>query len=65
MSLEDVADRPQLDEQFDEQPGTRLVRRCSGLVRGDEFLDLIGVELASPPWFGSVNGRQDRFGGVG
>ncbi len=49
---------------FDAEPVAQFVHRCSGLVPGDEFLDLVGVELACPPWFGSVYGRWSRCGGV-
>lgn len=59
--VEDVADRP----PFDAEPGTQFVHRCSGLVTGDEFLDLVGVELPCPSGFGPVDGRWSRRGGVG
>jgi hypothetical protein len=61
VSFENVADRP----PFDAEPGTQLVHGCSGLVPGDEFLDLVGIELTCPPWFGSLCGWWSRFGGVG
>lgn len=54
VPVEDVADR----SPFDAEPGTQLVHRRPGLVSGDEFLNLISVELACPPWFGSVDGRS-------
>jgi hypothetical protein len=61
VSFEDVADRPPLDAE----PGTQLVHRRSGLIVGDEFLDLIGVELACPSGFGAFGGRWSRAGAVG
>jgi hypothetical protein len=61
VAVEDIADGP----PFDAEPGTQLGGCRSGLVAGDEFLDLIGVELACPPGFGSVDGRWSWFGGVG
>jgi hypothetical protein len=38
----------------DAEPITQLVHTRSGLIAGDEVLDLLGVELACPPWFGAV-----------
>jgi hypothetical protein len=61
VSFEDVADCP----PFDAEPVAQFVHRRSGLVAGDECLDLVGVELACPPWFGAFDGRWSRFGGVG
>jgi hypothetical protein len=61
VAVEDGADGP----PFDAEPGGQFVHRCSGLVTGDEFLDLLGVELACPSWFGSVCGWWGRCGGVG
>ncbi|MGH3435263.1 MAG: hypothetical protein ACRDRN_02220 [Sciscionella sp.] len=49
---------------FDAEPGTQLGYRRSGLVAGDEFLDLVGVELACPSGFGPVDGWWGRCGGV-
>ena len=48
VAVEDVADRPPVDPE----PVAQLVDRGSGLVAGDEFLDLVGVGLACPSWFG-------------
>ena len=61
VPVEDGADRP----PFDAEPVAQFVHRRPGLVAGDEFLDLVGVELACPSWCGSVDGRWSRFGGVG
>ena len=61
VSFEDVADRSSVDVE----PVAELVHRRSGLVPGDEFLDLVGVELTCPPWFGSLYRWWSRFGGVG
>ena len=61
VPTEDGADRP----PFDAELVAQFVHRCSGLVPGDELLDLVGVELSRPPWFGSVCGRRSRCGGVG
>ena len=60
VSFEDVADRA----PFDAEPVAELVRRRPSLVTGDEFLHLIGVELACPPGFGALDGQWSRFGGV-
>jgi hypothetical protein len=60
MAVENVADRP----PFDAEPVAEFIHGCSGLVTGDEFLDLVGVELACPPGFGPVCGRWSGFGGV-
>lgn len=61
VAVEDVADRPPVDaESFSE-----LVHGCSGLVTGDEFLDLVGVGRACPSGFGSIDGWWGRCGGVG
>jgi hypothetical protein len=60
VSFENVADRP----PFDAEPIAQLIHRRSGLVTGDEFLDLVGIELACPPWFGALDGQRSRFGGV-
>ena len=48
----------------DSEQVAQFVHRCSGLVPGDEFLDLVGVELARPPWFGAVCGWRSRFSRV-
>jgi hypothetical protein len=61
VAVENVADRP----PFDTESGTQFVHRCSGLVAGDEFLDLVGVELACPSGFGSIDGWWGWCGGVG
>jgi hypothetical protein len=61
VSVEDVADRP----PFDAEPIAQLIDRRPGLVPGDEFLDLVGVELACPSWFGSVDRPWSRCSGVG
>ena len=61
VSVEDVADRT----PFDAEPVAQFVHGCPGLVAGDEFLDLVGVELACPSGFGAVDGRWSRFRGVG
>jgi hypothetical protein len=61
VSVEDGADRSSVDAE----PITQLVDSRSGLIAGDEFLDLIGVELACPSGFGSVEGRRSGCGGVG
>jgi hypothetical protein len=61
VPAEDGADCP----TFDAEPVAQFVHRRSGLVADDEFLDLIGVELACLPWFGSVDGRWSRCGWVG
>jgi hypothetical protein len=60
VAVEDGAYRASVDAELIAQ----FVHRRSGLVTGDEFLDLLGVELACPPWFGSVYLRWSRFGGV-
>ncbi|PXY16697.1 hypothetical protein [Prauserella flavalba] len=60
MSAKDVADCPPLDAE----PRTEFVNGCSGLVSGDEFLDLASVELACPSWFGPDYRRWSRLGGV-
>lgn len=60
VPVEDIADRP----PFDTEPVAQLVHRGSSQVPGDEFLDLLGGELACPPGFGSLDGQQSRFGGV-
>jgi hypothetical protein len=60
VSFEDVADC----SPFDAEPITQLVHSRSGLVAGDEFLDLVGVELACPSGLGTLDGRWSRFGGV-
>ncbi len=44
VTFEDVANGPPLDAE----PVAQFVHRRSGLVAGDEFLDLVGVELPVP-----------------
>jgi hypothetical protein len=61
VPVEDVADRP----PFDAESRAELIYGCAGLVTGDEFLDLVGVELPCPSGFGPVDGRWGRCGGVG
>jgi hypothetical protein len=61
VAVENVADRP----PFDTESGTQFVHRCAGLVAGDEFVDLVGVELACPSGFGSIDGWWGWCGGVG
>jgi len=61
VSVEDVADRP----PFDTEPRTKLVHRSSGLVAGDEFLDLVGVKVTRSPRFRVVDGWWGWCGGVG
>jgi hypothetical protein len=60
VAVQDGAYRASVDAE----PVAQLIHRGSSLVPGDEFLDLVGVELACPPWFGSVCGWWGRFGGV-
>jgi hypothetical protein len=60
-SVENVADCASIDAE----PCTQLVHRRSGLVAGDEFLDLLGVELACPSRFGPIYGGWSRCGRVG
>lgn len=60
-SVEDLADRP----PFDAESFAELVHGCSGLVIGDEFLDLVGVELPCAAGFGPVDGWWGWCGGVG
>lgn len=61
VPTEDCAHCPPVDAE----PGTQLVHRRSSLIAGDEFLNLVGVELACPPWLGAVDGRcVNRFGVV-
>jgi hypothetical protein len=52
VAVEDVADC----SPFDAESRAEFVHCCSGLVAGDEFLDLVGVELACPSGFGSIDG---------
>ncbi len=61
VPVQDLADRSPLDAE----PGTQLVHRLSTFISGDEFLDLIGAELAGPAEFGSTGGRWGGCGGVG
>lgn len=61
VPVEDGADRPSVDAE----PGTQFVHGRTCLVAGDEFLDLVGVELPCPSGFRSVDGRWGRCGGVG
>jgi hypothetical protein len=61
VPVEDVADRP----SFDAEPGTQFVHGGSGLVPGDEFLDLVGVEPACPSGFGPGDGRWGRHSEAG
>ena len=61
VSVEDVAGRASVDAE----PVAQLIGGRTGCVALDEFLDLVGVELACPSWCGSVDGRWSRFGGVG
>jgi hypothetical protein len=61
VPTEDDADRP----PFDAEPGTQLGHHRSSFVSGDEFLDLVGVDLPGPPRFGSIDGRWSRCGGIG
>ncbi len=60
VPVQDLADRPPLDTE----PGTQLVHRLSTLISGDEFLDLIGAQLAGPAGFGPIGGRWSGCGGV-
>jgi hypothetical protein len=46
------------------QPRNEKDRR-SGLVTGDEFLDLVGVELSCPSGFRPVGARWSWRGGIG
>jgi hypothetical protein len=57
----DGADGP----PFDAEAITQFVYGRSGLVTGDEFLDLVGVELSGSTGFGPVSGRWSGRGGVG
>lgn len=41
---------------WDAEPGTQFVQGCSGLIAGDEFLNLVGVKLACPSGFGPAHG---------
>lgn len=61
MAVEDGADGP----PFDAEAITQFVYGRSGLVTGDEFLDLVGVELSGSTGFGPVSGRWSGRGGVG
>lgn len=60
VPTEDGGDCP----TFDAEPVAQLVHRCSGLVPSDEFLDVVGVELACPSGLRSVGGRWSRCGSV-
>jgi hypothetical protein len=60
VTVQDLADR----SSFDTEPGTQLIHRLSTLISGDEFPNLIGVELARPAGFGSIDGRWSGYGGV-
>ncbi len=40
----------------DAEPGTLFVNGCSGLIAGDEFLNLVGVKLACPSGFEPADG---------
>lgn len=60
MSVEDVAGRSSVDAE----PVAQLIGGRTGCVALDEFLDLVGVELACPSGFGSVDGWWDGCGGV-
>jgi hypothetical protein len=53
VPVEDVADCP----PFDAESGGWFVHRRSGQVARDEFLDLVGVELACPSGFRAVGWR--------
>jgi hypothetical protein len=61
VAVEDGADGP----PFDAEAITQFVYGRSGLVTGDEFLDLVGVELSGSTGFGPVSGRWSGRGGVG
>ncbi|MBY8863359.1 hypothetical protein K7711_43310 [Nocardia sp. CA2R105] len=61
VTAQNIADRTPIDTE----PGTQLIHRLSNLVSGDEFLDLIGAELAGPPGFGAIGGRWTGCCGVG
>jgi len=52
VSVKDVADR----SPFDAELRPQFVHGCSVLVTGDEFLDLVGIELPCPAGFRSVDG---------
>lgn len=45
--------------------GTQLVHRLPMLISGDEFLNLVGAELACPAGSGSLSGRRNGGSGVG
>ena len=52
VSVEDGADCPPVDAES----RAEFIHGGSGLVTGDEFLDLVCVELACPSGLGSVDG---------
>lgn len=61
VPVEDVADRP----PFEAESRAELIYGCAGLVTGDEFLDLVDVELPCRPGLGRLTGGGARCGGVG
>ncbi|WP_024800268.1 hypothetical protein [Nocardia sp. BMG51109] len=61
VTMENLADRSPLYAE----PGTQLVHRLSTLISGDEFLNLIGAELACPAEPGSLSGRRNGDTGAG
>lgn len=58
VPVEDVAD----GSPFDAEPVTEFVHRRSGLVAGDQLLDLIGAELPGPP--GPIERGRRRLGRI-
>jgi hypothetical protein len=60
VTMENLADRPPLDTE----PDTQLIHRLSTDIAGNEFLDLIGAELACPARSGPSGGRSSGCGGV-
>ncbi len=61
MPMQDLADRPPRDPES----GPQLVHRLATHISGDQFLNLIGTELAGPAGFRSDGGQRSGCGGVG
>ena len=61
VPVEDSADRA----SFDTESGGQFIHGGSGLVSGDQFRDLVGVELPCPPRSGLFFRRLGGCRGVG